>query len=52
MKYEVIPLIKEYMKDGLLSSKENDEKYFNAWMKCEALNEGREDPETKTDNET
>lgn len=39
MKYEVIPLIKEYMKDGLLSSDKNDEKYFNAWMNGEAYEE-------------
>ena len=32
MRYEVVPLIKEYIKDGILRGKKDDEKYFNSWM--------------------
>ncbi len=31
MRYEVIPLIKEYIKDGILRSMPNDEEYFESW---------------------
>lgn len=36
MRYEVVPLIKEYIKDGILRGKKDDEHYFNSWMdaKC------------------
>lgn len=36
MRYEVVPLLREYIKDGILSSKPNDTDYFSAWMegKC------------------
>ena len=27
-----MPLIKEYIKDGILRGKKDDEKYFNSWM--------------------
>ena len=35
MKYEVIPLIKEYIKDGILKSDSNDEQYFEHWLNAE-----------------
>ena len=35
MSYEVIPLIKEYIKDGILKSNSNDEQYFRHWMNAE-----------------
>lgn len=35
MSYEVIPLIKEYIKDGILKSNSNDEQYFRHWMHAE-----------------
>lgn len=35
MQYEVIPLIKEYIKDGILKSNSNDEQYFRHWMNAE-----------------
>lgn len=38
MSYEVIPLLREYIKDGILQGKEEDEKYFAAWAKGECLN--------------
>ena len=36
MRYEVVPLIKEYIKDGILRGKKDDEHYFSSWMdaKC------------------
>ena len=36
MRYEVVPLIKEYIKDGILRGKKDDEHYFDSWMdaKC------------------
>ena len=47
MRYEVVPLIKEYIKDGILRGKKDDEHYFNSWMdaKCylPKLSEGSED---------
>lgn len=44
MKYEVIPLIKEYMKDGLLKQDKRDQTYFSSWESAEAIDElyGRE----------
>lgn len=44
MKYEVIPLIKEYMKDGLLKQDKTDSKYFNNWEEIRIIDEkyGRE----------
>lgn len=38
MRYEVIPLLREYIKDGILQGKEEDEKYFAAWGKGECFN--------------
>jgi len=32
MKYEVVPLIKEYIKDGILRSMPDDDKYFDSWQ--------------------
>lgn len=38
IKYEVIPLIKEYIKDGILSIKPDDAKrYFSAWLNLETI---------------
>lgn len=36
MSYEVVPLIKEYIKDGILRSMPDDDKYFDSWQnaKC------------------
>lgn len=31
MRYEVVPLIREYIKDGILQGREKDEEYFSAW---------------------
>lgn len=31
MCYEVVPLIREYIKDGILQGREKDEEYFSAW---------------------
>lgn len=31
MRYEVVPLIKEYIKDGILRSKPQDHQYFERW---------------------
>ena len=38
MRYEVIPLLREYIKDGILQGKKEDEEYFAAWAKGECLN--------------
>lgn len=35
MRYEVVPLIKEYIKDGILRSMSDDEKYFDCWKNAE-----------------
>jgi len=35
MQYEVVPLLKEYIKDGILRGHSTDEKYFECWMKAE-----------------
>jgi len=35
MQYEVVPLLKEYIKDGILRDHSTDEKYFECWMKAE-----------------
>ena len=31
MRYEVVPLLREYIKDGILQGREEDEEYFSAW---------------------
>lgn len=35
MRYEVVPLIKEYIKDGILKGMSDDEKYFDKWVNAE-----------------
>ena len=35
MRYEVVPLIKEYIKDGILRSMSDDDKYFDCWKNAE-----------------
>jgi 5-methylcytosine-specific restriction protein B len=35
MEYEVIPLIKEYIKDGILNKDEKQEEYFKAWKNAQ-----------------
>lgn len=35
MRYEVIPLLREYIKDGILQAKEGDGEYFSAWEQGE-----------------
>lgn len=49
MRYEVVPLIKEYIKDGILRGKKDDEHYFNSWMDAKCYlpkpSEGSEDAE-------
>ena len=40
VKYEIIPLIKEYIKDGILSVRPAKAKsYFDAWLKLETLDD-------------
>lgn len=40
VKYEIIPLVKEYIKDGILrAGHEEQNKYFNAWLKLEPAND-------------
>ena len=52
MRYEVISLLREYIKDGILQGKENDEKYFAAWEKGECFNPATtEKPEASSDSE-
>lgn len=38
MEYEVIPLISEYIRDGILEDDVNKELYFNAWKALKAKN--------------
>lgn len=38
MRYEVVPLIKEYIKDGILRGTPDDEKYFDKWLNAECYN--------------
>lgn len=35
MKYEVIPLVKEYIKDGVLKDSDIDNQYFRCWLDAE-----------------
>lgn len=52
MRYEVIPLLREYIKDGILQGKEEDEKYFEAWEKGECFTPStNEKPEASSDSE-
>ncbi|MCH3924395.1 MAG: AAA family ATPase [Bacteroidales bacterium] len=39
MEYEVIPLIKEYIKDGILNKDEEQQEYFNAWKNAQTYQE-------------
>lgn len=40
VQYEIIPLIKEYIKDGILRvNKDDQEKYFSAWLNLETVND-------------
>ena len=38
MRYEVVPLIKEYIKDGILRGASDDDKYFEKWLNAECYN--------------
>ena len=52
MRYEVIPLLREYIKDGILQGKNGDESYFAAWEKGECFNPATtEKPEASSDSE-
>lgn len=35
MRYEVVPLVKEYIKDGILRGASDDEDYFEKWLNAE-----------------
>jgi 5-methylcytosine-specific restriction enzyme B len=56
MEYEVIPLIKEYIKDGILNKDDNQDKYFSAWKGLGTYKEEQqpevEDENNETDNST
>lgn len=40
IQFEVVPLIKEYIKDGILSVKPSEaDKYFTAWLKLQTVND-------------
>jgi len=40
MKYEVIPLIKEYIKDGILSVNQDEaNRYFESWLQLQAVDD-------------
>lgn len=47
MRYEVVPLIKEYIRDGILRSMADDDKYFDCWQKAECYSESQSDFETE-----
>lgn len=47
MHYEVVPLIKEYIRDGILRSMADDDKYFDCWQKAECYSESQSDFETE-----
>lgn len=52
MRYEVIPLLREYIKDGILQGKKEDEEYFAAWEKGECFTPStNEKPEASSDSE-
>lgn len=56
MEYEVIPLIKEYIKDVILNKDDNQDKYFSAWKGLGTYKEEQqpevEDENNETDNST
>lgn len=40
MEYEIIPLLKEYIKDGILRvNKEEQNKYFDSWLNLDVVND-------------
>lgn len=43
MEFEVIPLIKEYIKDGILIKKEDDDEVFEFWANAECYEEDDDD---------
>lgn len=43
MRYEVVPLIKEYIKDGILRGESDDEQYFEKWQNAECYYPTTED---------
>ena len=43
MRYEVVPLIKEYIKDGILRSMSDDDKYFDSWQNAECYSSSTTD---------
>ena len=47
MRYEVVPLIKEYIKDGILRSMADDDKYFERWQNAECYSPSLTDYETE-----
>lgn len=47
MRYEVVPLIKEYIKDGILRSMSDDDKYFERWQNAECYSPSLTDFETE-----
>jgi Cdc6-like AAA superfamily ATPase len=47
MQYEVVPLIQEYIKDGILMKMEGDELYFNKWMNAACYNNKEKQSEGK-----
>jgi hypothetical protein len=47
MQYEVIPLIKEYQKDGILKTEEGDSSFFKKWQNAEC----KEQPMQQSSNE-
>lgn len=47
MRYEVVPLIKEYIKDGILRSMSDDDKYFERWQNAECYSSSLTDYETE-----
>ena len=51
IEYEVIPLIKEYIKDGILNvEQEEAEKYFDSWLKLKTVSSDKS-PEDGTDSQ-
>lgn len=43
VQYEVIPLVKEYIKDGILSVRpEEAQRYFESWEKMETIDNDSE----------
>ena len=53
MRYEVIPLLREYIKDGILQAKEGDGEYFSAWEqgKCRGPKQAEVSKDPEADKE-